>query len=320
MNSRHLSVYLGIGITVLLNQSSFAQLYSEDFNTDHTANWTVNDSGITDTRVDFFYDYSAIGVPAAPSGIGTLGLVMSANNSSNVFGGVSVSPTGQSFTGDYQVSFDLWQNYVGPVGPGGSGTTQLSTFGIGTTGANSAWPGSADTSSGANGVYFDVTLDGGSSVDYRVYSSAAPTGYPEGDGVFSSGGGRNGSDPYYAVFGGDSAPGDQVTLYPGQTGTTDAGEIGFAWRRVTIDVAGGFATWSVDGTPLASVDLSTVVLGGDNILFGHSDSNGSSSSDPNASLLNVTLIDNIVVQVIPEPSSLALCGLGALALLARRRC
>lgn len=139
--------------------------------------------------------------------------------------------------------------------------------------------------------------------------------------MIQSGGGRNGSDPYYSVFGGESAPGDQVTLFPGQTGATDAGEIAFAWRRVTIDVLGGYATWSIDGLPIAVVDFSTVgfVLGGSNIFFGHDDTNSSSSSDPNASLLNVTLIDNISVMVIPEPSSAALAGLGFLVLLARRR-
>jgi hypothetical protein len=49
-----------------------------------TANWTVNDSG-SDFVAHFFYDYAAIGVPAAPNGTGTRGLKMTANNSSGVF-------------------------------------------------------------------------------------------------------------------------------------------------------------------------------------------------------------------------------------------
>ncbi len=162
---------------------------------------------------------------------------------------------------------------------------------------------------------FGATLDGGSSVDYRAYSSAATTGYPDADPVFAAGahtGNRNQSDPYYAGFGGESAPGDQVTLYAGQTGSTDTGEISFAWRHVVIDVSGGMATWSVDGTPFATIDLSTVTLGGGNIFFGHSDTNSSSSSDPNDTLLNVTLIDN--VSVVPEPGTLMLS-----LVLARRR-
>lgn len=290
-------------------------LYQDNFDTDTSANWTVNDPGLTDITADFHYDYSAIGVPSAPGGTGTSGLKMTANNVTGVFGGFSVSPTGQSFAGNYRVSFDLWQNYVGPVGIGGSGTTQLTLFGIGTSGTTPVWAGSSPKES----LGFGVTLDGGSSVDYRVYSSLNVTGYPEGDPVFQSGGGRNGNDLYYAVFGGESAPPDQVTLYPGQTGVTDPGEIGFVWRSVTIEILDGSATWSVDGTPIAVVDLGTVSLGGGNLFLGHGDTNASSSTDPNDQVLNVTLIDNVSVEVIPEPGTYALGIIGALLLFGRRR-
>ena len=290
-----------------------ASLYTEDFSVDPTANWTVNDSGLSDIGVDFFYDYSQIGVPSA-NGSDTRGLKMTCNNTGAVFSGFSVSPTGQSFSGNYTVTFDMWQNYAGPVGPGGSGTTQLSMMGIGTAGNVAVWPGSASKES----VMFGVTLDGGSSADYRAYSSAANTSYPSGNAVYNAPGGAiNGSDAYYSVFGGTAAPGDQVTLFPGQTGVTDAGEPAFAWREVVIDVMNGIATWSIDGLTIATVDTSTLTLGGGNILFGHSDTNGSSSSDPNDSLLNVTLIDNIVVT--PEPTSMALLALGGVALLRRKR-
>ena len=48
-------------------------IFTENFNTDHTANWTTNNPGVTDIGVDYFYDYSAIGVSAAPGGAGTVG-------------------------------------------------------------------------------------------------------------------------------------------------------------------------------------------------------------------------------------------------------
>ncbi len=301
------------GVMALAAPTAFGALYEENFDVDNTANWTVNDGGTTDILADFFYDYSAIGVPSAGGGT-TTGLKMTANNVDGVFGGFSVSPNGQSFTGDYTVSFQMWQNYVGPLGAGGSGTTQLSMMGIGTAGNVPVVPGNPNDS-----LMFGVTLDGGSSVDYRVYSSAATTGYVDGDPIFAAAGtgNRNGSHSYYAGFGGDSAPGDQVTAFPGQTGVTDAGEIAFAWRDVVIDVSGGIATWSIDGLVIATVDTGTVTLGGSNILFGHHDTNNSSSSDPNDSLLNVTLIDNIVVT--PEPASLALLALGGVTMLRRRR-
>jgi hypothetical protein len=164
---------------------------------------------------------------------------------------------------------------------------------------------------------FGTTLDGGSSSDVRVYSSAAPSSYTDGNAVYFAPT-RNNSDSYYAPFTPQSAPAAQVLLFPGQTGSTDIGETSFAWRHVVIDVAGGFATWSIDGLPMGKVDLSTVTLGGGNIFFGHSDTNGTSSADPNDTLLNVTLIDN--VQVVPEPGSLVLyLAAAVVGLVSRRR-
>lgn len=291
--------------------------YTEDFDVDPTADWTVNDPGLSDILADFHYDYSAIGVPPAPGGSSTRGLKMTANNTGGVFSGFSVSPTGQKFHGAFQVKFNLWQNYAGPVGPGGNGTTQLSTFGIWTSGTTPFWPGAAVKES----VVFAATLDGGSASDYRAYSSAAPTSYAGGNPVYQAPGGAiNESDSYYVdAFPPSSAPAAQLALFPGQTGSTDPGEISFAWREVTIDNKDGWVTWSVDGLPIARVDLDTVSLGGGNILFGHADTNAGSSTDPNDTLLNITLIDNIRVWQIPEPGSVALFGLGLPGLLRRRR-
>lgn len=298
--------------------SMAAPIYSEDFNADHSAAWTVNDPALSDITNNFFYDYSAIGVPAAPGGATTRGLKMTANNSGGVFSGYSVSPNGQSFAGNYRVEFDVWQNYVGPVGPGGSGTTQLSQFGIGTAGNVAMWPGAAVKES----VTFAATLDGGSAADYRAYSSAAATAYASGNAVYAPATSNNESNVYYAsFFTSQSAPAAQLGLFPGQTGTTSVGEISFKWRHVIIDVDGGFATWSVDGLQMARVDLSTVTLGGGNILFGHADTNAGSSTDVNDVLLNVTLIDSIAVNSlpIPEPASLALGSLAVAGMFIRRR-
>lgn len=316
MKRRISSFLVAPAVVLAVSGMSYGALYSEDFNADHTAAWTTNDPGLSDILVDYYYDYSQIGVPAAPNGSGTRGLKMTANNSGGVFSGFSVSPTGQSFSGNYRVEFDMWQNYVGPLGVGGSGTTQMSMFGVGTSGTTAIWAGSSPKES----VGFGVTLDGGSASDYRAYSSAANTSYPSGNAVYQAPGGAiNGSDAYYAGFGPVSAPAAQVSLYPGQTGSTDSGEVSFAWHRVAIEVADGFATWSIDGLSIAKVDLSTVTLGGGDIFFGHDDTNGSSSADPNDTLLNVTLIDNISVTAVPEPASLGVCSLAAIGALARRR-
>jgi hypothetical protein len=309
MNLSRCILSLAVGL-LLVSAATAAPLYSQNFIVNDTPNWTVLPStgaNATDFVADFFYDYSLIGVPPAPNGTGTRGLKMTVNNTTAVFGGITTSPNGQNFTGDYSVSFDLWQNYAGPLGIGGSGTTQFSQFGVGTAGTASQWIGSASKDS----VSFGTTLDGGSASDYRAYSSAANTSYAAGNAVYQSPGGTiNNSDAYYAVYTAQTAPAAQVILYPGQTGSTDPGETSYKWRRVNIDVVGGIASWSIDGLPLAKVNLSTVTLGGGNILFGHSDTNATSSADANDIALNVTLIDNIDVSAVPEPTSLALVGLG----------
>jgi len=310
-------VFLG-SITGLVLTSANAQLFSENFDLDHTANWTVN-GGPSDEMANFFFDYGTVGIPSAPnSGGTTLGLKMYANHTDGVFGGFSVSPNGQSFTGDYELRLDMWLNFNGPAPAGGSGSTQIGGMGIGTTGTSPQWPGGTQDS-----IWFAATGEGGSSADYRAYSTAAPTSYADASGVYAAGtqaGSRNGTDPYYAVFGGESAPAAQLALYAQQTGETGAGALGWAWRDVRVLKLGDTVTWSVDGVLIATVDASTVTLGGNNILLMYSDINATSSTDPNDVNLLFGLFDNVRVNaVIPEPATVLLFSLGGLGLLPLRR-
>jgi hypothetical protein len=313
--------FLLAAIAAVASPALSAPLYVNDFDTDTTASWTVNVPTTTpqlDTIANFYYDYSAIGVPPAPGGTTTRGLKLTANNSAGVFSGFSVSPTGKSFGGNYTVTFDLWQNYVGPLGNGGSGTTQLSTYGIGTDGVTPVRPGAA----AQNQLMLAHTLDGNSASDYRVYSSAAPTSYASGNAVYAAPGGAiNNTNSYYTTaFPSQTAPQAQKDLFPGQTLATSPGvAAGFVWREVQIDVEGQIAKWSIDGTLIATVPLANLNLSGGNIFFGHADTNSAVSTDPNDFLLNITLIDN--VRVIPEPSSIAIVGAAVLGLVAlgRRR-
>lgn len=301
---------LALGLSPFV--ANAAPLYQNDFEADTSASWAIN-SGPSDSAADFFFDYSTVGIPSAPnsSGGSTRGMKLQANQSLGMFSGMSVSPTGQSFSGDYALTFDWWANVNGPFPGGGNGSTQLSTFGIGTSGSVAQWPGATHES-----VWFGATGDGGSSADWRAYSSAAVSGYQDTSGVYAAGsvtGSRNSSNAYYAGFGGNSAPAAQVALYAQQTGATAAGSAGMEWHQVRIDKAGNLATWKVDGVLIATIDLNTVSLGGGNIFFGHSDINATSSSDPNDSALLFTLVDNIAV--VPEPGTLSVLGAGIVPLL-----
>ena len=283
-----------------------APQFSEDFDVDPTANWTIN-GGPSDEAADFFFDYGSVGIPSAPNSAGTTrGMKLQANLSSGIFGGFSVSPNGEHFDGNYQLLFDWWANFNGPFPDGGSGSANLSTFGIGTVGNTPQWPGGTQDS-----VWFAATGDGGSTADWRAYSSAAPTNYPDGDPVYAAAT-RNSSDPYYAGLGQVLAPAAQLVLFPQQSGTTAVGSGGMAWHQVDIAKIGNSLTWKIDGLLIATIDLTTVVLGGDDIFFGHSDINSTSSTDPLDSSLLFTLIDNI--HVVPEPSTWLLAIAAAIIL------
>lgn len=318
MKKRFLLASAAIAVLLAANTSHATSLYSNDFEVDTTASWTVNKGpATTDEAHDFFFDYSTVGVPAAPSGTGTRGLKLQANQSSGIFGGVSVSPTGYLNTmADYRVKFDWWANFNGPAPVGGSGSTQLSTFGVGTSGTTAQWPGGVQDS-----IWFGGTTDGNSASDWRSYSPTAATSYTAASGVYAAGTGtspdaRNHSHPYYASFGGGPAPAAQTLLFPQQTGNALVGSAAYEWHQVVIEKLGLNVTWTVDGTLIATIPVAhDTVLTGNNFFFGHADTNGTSSTDPNDVNLLFTLIDN--VSVVPEPSSLTLMGLSLVGLLVR---
>jgi hypothetical protein len=317
-----------------------ASLYVQDFETDDTANWTVN-NGPSVNSADFYFDYSTVGIPAAPSGSGTRGLKLQANLNPNipngltgpatatspngtyaaggVLGGLSVSPTGKNFGSTYTLKFDWWGNYNGPVNGGGNGTTQLSSFGVGTSGTTAQWLGGTQDS-----IWFGATLDAGSSSDWRAYSPAAPTRYADtAAGIYAAGSAAGSTNPsatntYYSSIGGASAPAGQLASYPLQTGTTAVGAPAFAWHQVEIVKATDLVSWYVDGLLIAKVPTGDdTAATGDNIFFGHADTNAGASTDETHPQLLFTLIDN--VSVVPEPASLSLLGLSILGLLVRGR-
>jgi hypothetical protein len=298
-------------------------LYLEDFDADTTANW-INNPGNppampTDALADFFFDYSAVGIPPAPNSAGatTRGMKLQANLYSGIFGGFSVSPVGQSFTGNYSLTFDWWANYIGSestgVDVGAAGSSMLSTFGIETSGTLSNSPGIVD------GLWFAATGDGQSAADYRAYapervvSYQIPPGAPEDGHAFHFAGSRNNSAPLYASsFGGAVVPAAQTALFPEtQFGSTPLGAPGFAWHRVEILKYDSSVVWLVDNVALILVEMAefSVPTGGTNIMFGHSDVNAGISFHPNFDDVQFTLIDNIMVTVVPEPPGLAMLAM-----------
>lgn len=276
-------------------------VFTDNFDANTAANWTVNKSS-TDTRVTFNYDYAADGIPPAPHAVGgtTRGVKFEANMVNGVTAALSVSPTGQSFSGDYRLHFDMWINANGPFPLGGTGSSQFITGGLGTAGNRVQWIGSGST---ADGCWFAVDGEGqagdtSTSSDFNAYVATALQGVASG--VYAAGtdaNARGNGNAYYATAfpGGQTAPAWQQTTYPQQTGALAAGAVGFAWRDVIISKRGSVIEWSIDGVKLAAVTNATLTAS--NVFVGYWDP-FTSLSDNDA--LSFGVVDNVRVEV-PAP-------------------
>ena len=276
-------------VAVLTINPLFTPVFADNFDTNSSANWTLNQSTNNNTRVSFVYNYSGYGIPSAPNSVGgtTKGVKFEANYTGAGVAALNISPIGQSFGGNYRLHYDLWINANGPFPAGGTGSTQLQTAGLGTTGNKVQW--NAGT---ADGVFFAIDGEGqatDTSPDIRAYVGTALQN--TNTGIYVGGTNttiRRCSDPFYSnVFpGGQSAPAAQA-----QSGTLASGTIGFAWRDVVINKTGNVIEWFIDGLKICSV---TNTLTGSNIFIGYWDPFTSLSDNTN---LSFGLVDNLRVEV-----------------------
>jgi hypothetical protein len=324
---RHFGVLAVMLVASTIGSTASATiLFSDDFETDSSGGYNVNLS-TGNHAATFAFDYSTVGIPPAPNSGGTTkGLkleanYLNANNATETNGGVSVSPTGLSTTGDFNISMDVWLNSIGPFPAGGSGSTQLTTYGWGTAGTSAQWFNARDS------IVFGTTGEAGSSQDYVIYANAALAANgsplyaasgvtdPEGDDS------RNHPHVYYAGFGNVAPPLAQTALYPTiQTGSVIVGATGFAWHEVLIQKRGSVVTWTMDGLLLGTVDAALVpALGGGNFFMGQSDINNTASTATDVRALLFGLFDNVVVEYVPEPGSISLVMVCMSALAFKRR-
>jgi hypothetical protein len=293
-----------VSLTVLAflsHQAASGQeaIYSQDFDTDSTADWVVNTTGDGYSYGDFFFDYSTVGIPSAPNSAGgtTRGLKLGANlGAGGVFpAGVSVSPLGFGISENFEMRFDLWLNF----NKSGQGSTEVGGAGYGTAGTSAQVAGSADS------LFIGATTDGGSGADYRVYGPGVVASYQDADHVIRgdtnsplvyAAGSRNNSASYYATnFAAQPVPEAQTNLFPRQTGTVaPAGSAGFKWHDVTLRKIGTVITYQIDGLLIGTVDSNDAgTPAGNNILFNFFDINTGGSVDVDATNVLFALFDNV---------------------------
>ncbi len=288
-----------VALLVVTLPPAIEVLFADDFDVNTSANWVTNRS-TTDTRVTFNYNHAPDGVPSAPNVTGgtTRGVKFEANLTAGVAAAISISPVGQSFTGDYWLRFDAWINANGPFPLGGNGSTEHLTAGVGTAGNRVQWTGAGST---ADGHWFAVDGEGQASdtsttalndfgaFSGTVYHSANSGGYAAGTASNSRG---NGNTYYHGAFpGGQTAPALQQVNHPQQTGALAAGTVGFAWRDVLISKTGNTVEWFLDGLKIATISNATFTAS--NVFIGYWDSFNSLSDNP---ALSFGLVDNVRVE------------------------
>ena len=307
-------------------------LFSDNFNINSSANWTVNvapTGALIASQQDatFAFDYSALGIPAAPGSADTLGLRLRSNipgsaaapvttRPAQTLSGLSVSPAGKNFGGSYHLSFYAWANFNGAPNASGladNGTSEGGTynimFAVGTSGTVPLVVGNTGLAANGqmDGIGFATTGDGGLANDYRVYPQSGTFVPGTTPGVYAAGASATANqnlNSYYTSMpslAAHSAPAVQLALSTAeyndganntQAGQTQAGVFGFAWHKVDITKSNTIVSWTIDDVAIATFDASGLTMGGNNFALGESDVNSSTTRHP---ALVFTVFDNLIV-------------------------
>jgi hypothetical protein len=283
--------------TLYVNPTVLWQVvFSDDFETNSSSRWNLfqgSTDNISDYTANWAFDYSTTkyiangvtnNIPAAPNSVGGvkhgLKLTVNKNDANAADSGVSLYPTGLSFTGNYALRFDMWMNYAGGVG-GGTGSTEYATFGINHTGTRVNW--GAGTNSASDGLWFACAGEGGAVNDYSAYvgnPSGNPTQltYPANGLSANGASSADAGDPFYRG------------LFPSPTYET-AGAPGKHWVQGEVSQVNNVLTWRLNGVVVSQRTNSSSFTSGD-IMIGYMDTFPSIASPPQDDFV---IFDNIQV-------------------------
>jgi hypothetical protein len=286
--------------------SSSAMLYTEDWDdTLGSTRWSAPIVALEcaacgfDGSVDYAFDYSSIGAPSAPGSAGgtTTGIMMETNTTVDRDGfgnpvfqgeGVGVVPTGFNLpAGDFILTSDVYMFWNG-----GGGSTEYA--GLGVFSGGTATPVRFNIDNG-DGLAWQADTDGDSGTDLYRYEGA-PNNVETGLGG-------------YEDIPDGSIPG--VVTGPSKIGPYNQ------WIELKIQNIANIVSFSMNGYVIDTFDNSGGAFNGGTLLLNQSDPFDSVNADDIFGFSNVTVFDNIVVDV-PEPATVALLSLGGLAMLRRR--
>lgn len=293
---------IGISFPICVSAAPGDILFQDDFEAGTSVgNYTVvtdpdplsfGGAPLTGDSIDFAFDYVSLGDASdVRSGRGalveTVGAITAFVNGLNIDGSVPVS-----------IKYDLFHQW------NSGGSTEYATVGVGNgTDPFENWlRGSINGTELTQGVFALITSDAdtGGAGDYLISESAGginePTNLIDLDAAAATQGGTG--------FG---------TVFPGDGGDWKEATPGYHWTTVEMIIDGNDVTLSFDGFEIATVTSSVSATGF--VGFGANDPFPSTNNSP----ATVSIIDNIVITEIPEPSTLGLLSLSGMAFLLRRR-
>ncbi|MBW6498113.1 MAG: DUF4623 domain-containing protein [Bacteroidales bacterium] len=268
---RILAHVVGKGFVVDELSALSTVFFEENFNDGNAAaRWSFTETGGTNV-VDFAFDYEADGIPLLEGETDGIGLKVAVNTTSpGVVSAAMAFPDGQSFAGEYVLSFDFWMNFQGTTG-----TTEHAIFGAGHTSTAIQTPaagsGSVDGTPGTgpsnNGIDYTMTPDNGASRDVRVFVDGAEL---------------------LGAAGGFADPNLQSTQHPPYSDAYSGLVPGNQWLAITIEVLADRTIFKVNGQVWAET---MQVADPGNIMLGYIDFFGGSVADATSYIV----FDNIKV-------------------------
>lgn len=260
-----------------------AVLFSDDLDTDTSANWITRfgaNNGIFDAEVRWAFDYGSIGIPPAPNSISgsTRGLFVQVNKTNASAGGsaaINLYPAGHSFSGNYALRFDMLLNF-GEVSPTEHALVGLNHSGLLTNRVTQSTDVN-NTTRGGDGVFVAIESDGTDNREWAAYTVTNAVSIP----VLLTN--RAGADLAWLI----PSPPYAAAGSPG-VGASDAK----TWAEVELAQQDGVITLAVNRGIIYSF-TNTSGFDHGNIMIGHSDQFDSiGSAGTNG---NFVLFDNVRV-------------------------
>lgn len=266
-------------ICLFSNDLKAQSLFSEDFEDQQAASrFDIVQTGTSNVS-DLAFKYGSL---TAPDEGGTYCAKLAVNTSESAASFVGLFPKGQTFTGTYKISFDVWLNWAGA-----SGTTEFLRYGVGHA-------GTGDLPS--DGVDFCFTNDNGATNDKRIYKDGVELDINAA--VYSDNTQMQSDTHNTSLIDDDDDP--STFAHPGNQ-----------WLKASIEVTESAVIYSVNGFEWARLEEKPA---DGNILIGYWDMWSSvGSADVYALIDNIeveqttaTAIDNVAmdnVKVYPNPAT-----------------